>query len=240
MISDQQLREIFNWPTSHEVPAQRASELYKDDPLLRRVEGLVGDRKAWAPITGGTKRTEQNTKLARWLGEQNRKGERLRSLKGLAEFRHLDIDDFPAANDPNKRIVSTSKNIIYLIDKCEDFKTIFQEAFPSQPSLGGKLDSRIGVLLYVTNSVTSSGRAFSGDPFTGQITAYSKIFATDIDNVIERNIVAYYPHQLFSQLYSPSGAPNNSKGMRVLEKLATLLIMSGGIPIDPVNWEVIK
>lgn len=240
MLDDQDLLRIFSWPNTSEVEHQNASPLYKHDALLARVEALIGEKRAWAPITGGTKRTESSQKLSQWFEKQNSKCLRLQRQIPVTGPPLLDLTDFPLdENNPDKHIVSTAKNIVYLIDRCEDFIRIYQEAFPDREFPQGLLDPSIGVFLYVTNSVTSTGRAFSGDPFTGQITAYSKIFGTDINNSAERNIVAYYPHQLYSQIFNSSGILNDNKGLRVLGRLTTLLIMTGGVLVKPSSGEVI-
>jgi hypothetical protein len=92
----------------------------------------------------------------------------------------------------------------------------------------------------VTNSVESGGRAFSGDPFTGQVTAYIKIFATDVYNRKTHNSVLYYPHQLYSQIFEADGRTRDNKGIKMLHQLADALVFAGGVIVNPKDWSVLS
>jgi len=142
--------------------------------------------------------------------------------------------DFPIFGGEDKCTITISPNILYLLDAAEDFQACFEGAFPARRiPLGDLLDMSLGVLLFLTSSLESGGRAFKGDPFSGQVAAFAKIFATDIDNEKVHNFVTYYPHQLYSQFFSSGGRPLSNKGMQVLERLADLVITNDGVVLHP-------
>jgi hypothetical protein len=238
------INENFLWPNATDLPsaAYSESELYKFDPLLSGVEDLVSQRKAWPPITGTTRRTEKTKKLEKWIGKQENHKNEVDASLGTSNLASLEIDDFPSDSDsPKKRTVTIARNIAYLIDECGPFLSCIENAFGAHAKASAEsvLDTDIGVFLYVTNSVTSNGRAFKGDPFTGQGAAYSRIFTVDLLNNKVRNFVCYYPHQLYSQFYYKSGAIPRAKGVLMLRSQAELLMTAGGVMINPEPWKII-
>ena len=108
------------------------------------------------------------------------------------------------------------------------------------PDLPYNVNKKLGVVLYVCNSVESGGRGFSGDPFTGQAAAYSRIFAYDLYGQRVLNFVTYYPHQLYSQLFTRNGELPQNKGVRMLRSQATLIVTCGGHLVDPQRWRIIS
>jgi len=238
------INEAFLWPNATNLPsnAYSESELYKFDPLLSGVEDLVSQRRAWPPITGTTRRTEKTKKLEKWIEKQESHKDEVDSSLGTSGLASLKVDDFPVdSSSPKKRTVTIARNIAYLIDDCRPFLSCIENAFGSKAKTSAEsvLDTDIGVFLYVTNSVTNNGRAFKGDPFTGQGAAYSRIFTVDLLNNKVRNFVCYYPHQLYSQFYYKSGAIPRAKGVLMLRSQAELLMTSGGVMINPKPWKII-
>src|SRR5262249_49765386 len=157
--------------------------LYKQDALLSLAEQLITDKKAWAPISGSTKRVESKAKVSVWLADQERAKRALEARRGSALPSELKLSDFPEVEtDTTKVVITTSKNIAYLMDSCPIFLDIIEKAFGSDArrKASNHLVADLPVFLYMTNSVASDGRAFSGDPFTGQCAAYSRIFAFDM------------------------------------------------------------
>lgn len=233
----------FIWPTAAELKEyQTGNALYKHDSLLTGAEFLITEGKAWAPISGSTKRVEPVEKLSTWLDEQMVKKAICDRATGVTYNVSLTIDQFPDTADVSvKKVIATSKNIAYLIDHCDDFLKILQTGFGLETCQKAKsiLDPALGVFLYVTNSVESGGRAFSGDPFTGQAAAYSRIFAFDLLGNRVLNFVAYYPHQLYSQLYGRGCEIPKNKGVRMLRSQATLIITAGGVMVEPKSWRII-
>lgn len=240
------INKSFLWTKARDLPnAQSGSQLYKHDALLICLEQLITDKRAWGPIEGTTKRTESEVKLRSWLHDQNTK---CQSLQQLADFRHnygveLDLSDFPEnTRTANTRVVTTSPNIAYLLDDTNDFIQALNQAFGAKSGQVSAtvLNEKIGTFVYVTNSVESGGRAFSGDPFTGQVAAYSRIFAHDLLGNRVLNFVAYYPHQLYSQFYTARGVIPNNKGVKMLRSQATLIVSCGGILLEPREWKIIS
>lgn len=233
----------FLWSRACDLPRRTAGHaLYKHDPLLLLLEGLIEQQRAWGPTIGTTKRVEPEAKLSRWINAQNQKKVAICRLPQFSQdFQvRLDLADFPE-NTQGTRIVTTSTNTSYLIDDTADFVQVIRQAFGNEAAIRAAniIDSAIPTFLYVTNSVESGGRAFSGDPFTGQLAAYSRIFAHDLAGQRVLNFVAYYPHQLYSQFFTSTGDILNNKGVRVLRSQATLIVTCGGVMLEPSEWKLL-
>jgi hypothetical protein len=239
-MNQEEINAAFIWPNADQI-TQEGSALYKHDPLLILFENLITQGKAWAPISGSTKRTEPNEKLIVWLSEQNsKKNSVLRGL-GVKYQENIELNNFPFDEEkPAKRVITTSKNIAYIIDKADYFLECLRMAFGEKSYQSAKaiVSVNIGVFVYLTNSVESGGRAFSGDPFTGQAAAYSRIFAHDLLGKQVLNYVAYYPHQLFTQFFKRNGHMPENKGVKMLRSQADLIISYKGVIIEPKQWEV--
>lgn len=238
------INKAFIWPKAESLKQQQyGSSLYKADPLLAQLEKLITQRKAWAPITGSTKRTEPANKLKDWFSKQHTQKRQVDLSLRTSLKVFLRLKDFPVVPEhPEKRIISTSKNIAYLIDNSSDFLSSLTSAFGAitKRKAESLLKTNLGVFVYISNSVESGGRAFSGDPFTGQAAAYSRIFAHDLFGNRVLNYVSYYPHQLYSQFYSRNGTIPENKGVRLLRSQATLIIACGGILISPADWRILN
>lgn len=243
-MKQEDINTAFLWPKAVDLTIQQyGSPLYKADSLLEQLEQLISQKKAWAPITGSTKRTEPSDKLADWLSRQHSQKRQVDQSLGMSFEVSLRLTDFPEIpQQPGKRIISTSKNIAYLIDESSDFLLSIKKAFGSatQRKAAEILSDSLGVFVYISNSIESGGRAFSGDPFTGQAAAYSRIFAHDLFGNRVLNYVAYYPHQLYTQFYTRTGDIPQNKGVRLLRSQATLIITCCGILIKPDEWRIMN
>ena len=243
-MTPEEINSAFLWPTAEELPQRQiGSPLYKHDPLLAQLENLVTGGIAWTPILGSTKRTESEVKLTEWLGDQMRQKSRFDAQMDVSFPVELTLDDFPLVADRQaSRIVTTSRNIAYLIDRKDHFLAALARAFGDGQAARAEalLSGNLGVFVYVTNSVESGGRAFSGDPFTGQGAAYSRIFAHDLLGRRVLYFVAYYPHQLYSQLFTRTGAAPNNKGVKMLREQASLIVTTGGVLIEPQDWRLVR
>jgi hypothetical protein len=231
----------FVWPLAKNLtlPLQ-GQQLYKSDSLLHCIESLVDRRRAWAPIVGGTKRTEPESKLRTWLTEQTRNMHLVERSNRWNRNVSIEMDEFPEVST-NKRIIGTAKSILYLIDSTIDLLGCIRSSFGEQAKAKANeiLDVSLPALLFISNSVESGGRAFGGDPFTGQVAAFSRIFCADLLGNKERNFVAYYPHQLYTQFFNANGRKVDNKGANVLQNLADLIITAKGILIKPSEWRVL-
>lgn len=245
MISAQDVRNAFLWPNAKELlGVSFRGTLYRNDKLVRRLERLVTEGQAWTPISGATKRTWSTSKIHGEIEAQNRHLLRLINSNVIRSAQPLELIEFPLdpTGDGDSRIIGTSSNILYLIDSTYDFVKCFSEAFSkeSAKSLSELLEEDIGTFVYISNSIEAGGRAFKGDPFTGQAAAYSRIFGWDIMGQKERNFIAYYPNQLLSQFFTEAGSPPSAKGVKMLRQEAALIIANNGLCLQPQRWEVVS
>jgi hypothetical protein len=89
--------------------------------------------------------------------------------------------------------------------------------------------------MYVSNSL-KPGRLF-GDPFTGQLSAYSTCFGKF--DVRDRAVVAYFPHQVHTQAFGRNGRITVNKGTTLYKELTDYLIFNAGVAVSLKNAEVI-
>ena len=239
----EQINTAFLWPKTSELGArQEGKPLFKEDPLLKGLEDLISHKKAWAPILGSTKRTEPSDKLTNWIDAQREKKKLFDRAANISFSADIDLHDFPQIPErTGNRVISTSRNIAYLVDYCSDFLDVLEKSFgiDCRRKAASVLSNELGVFVYVSNSVESGGRAFSGDPFTGQAAAYSRIFAHDMLGERVLSFVAYFPHQLYSQFFTQTGGIPKNKGVKMHTSQSTLIITCGGILIEPRGWKVI-
>lgn len=230
------MKEAFTWPRGTEVPQERRP-LYRPDEFLNGLEELIEARRAWAPIGGETKRTEPLEKIIRWCAQQNRHADLVEQSSAGDRSHRLSPDAFPRDESGMKAVIATGRRIVYLVDSTRDLVAVAERAWGSVP-IGG-CDLALPAFLYVTNSLEAGGRAFAGDPFTGQLAAYLKVFATDIDNRVSHTPFAYYPNQLYTQVFMPNGQPKSNKGTRLIAKSGICrLFMAGGHSVSPRDWIV--
>jgi len=244
VITEQVVCDAFRWPLAKELSGKFfKGTLYRQDRLVERLEKLISEGRAWTPISGTTKRTLATTNINSEIDAQNAHLRRLLSSGNLTGVEPLDVDEFPLdpKGDGDSRIIATSSTILYLVDETTDFVKCFREAFPHQTAdlVSRMLDKDIGTFAYISNSIDAGGRAFKGDPFTGQAAAYSRIFGWDMIGKRERNFVAYYPNQLISQFLSTSGSAPHAKGVKMLQREASVIIAHNGVCLHPEHWKVI-
>lgn len=239
-MRSEEVLAAFEWPTASQLGAGQAQPLHKHDDLLSQIEQLVENGDAWTPIGGSTKRVEKASKLTVWIDAQNGRRLQYDKLVGPARNVTLALSQFPES-EPGKRVITTARNIAYLVDSSQVFLDAVGRSFGQVAADAASrcLDPSIGVFLYVTNSIESGGRAFSGDPFTGQAAAYSWIFARDFVGKSSLNFVGYYPHQLYSQFFTASGGRPANKGVKMLSDNARLLITCGGVMLEPSAWKLV-
>lgn len=225
---DKSLDGFLHWPTTEKVPVEVMDsmiegDLLKPDRLLKLVEHDVGDKKAYTlSSNAGSGKPPTTRQLSGYIEEQRAKF-RTMGLPNL-EF-SLSISDFPYTNETRTRHhVTTAKNIVYLYDRWGDFYESLVRAYPRLKQLKDRYGADTPVFLYVSNSV-KCGRIF-GDPFTGQITGYATIFGR-FDKE-PRLVVAYYPHQVLSQVFDANGKMKTNKGITLLSEVSDLAIFHGG------------
>lgn len=116
-----------------------------------------------------------------------------------------------------------------------DLKEAIEEAYPR---LRGKLNDipdEKPVFMYVSNSL-KPGRLF-GDPFTGQLSAYSTCFGKF--DTRDRAVIAYFPHQVHTQAFGRNGRVTRNKGTTLYTELTDYLIFNAGVAVSLKNEEVL-
>ena len=97
-----------------------------------------------------------------------------------------------------------------------------------------KKDKDMPVFVYVSNSI-KPGRLF-GDPFTGQLAAYSTAFGKFDPS--SRMVVAYFPHQVHTQALQ-NGVASTNKGMTLMTELTDYIIFHAGVAVNLGKKEVL-
>ncbi|MGG3790308.1 hypothetical protein [Geobacillus thermodenitrificans] len=216
--------ELFNWPRTDKVNFKSPQGLIKYDELCYQLEKAVGSKKAYCLSNNAGAKPQKLESLKEWINSQKKLFDKAPKLTPPAEF-NMKLDAFPVTSN-NNYYVTTSKNILYLFDYWKDLRIAIETAFPR---LKGKLPTDIDekpALIYICNSV-KPGRLF-GDPFTGQLSAFSTIFGKkNID--MPRIVVAYYPHQIYSQALPKNNKSN--KGITLKKELTDFLIFHGGVVV---------
>ena len=96
-----------------------------------------------------------------------------------------------------------------------------------------KKEKDMPVFVYVSNSI-KPGRLF-GDPFTGQLAAYSTAFGKF--DTTPRMVVAYFPHQVHVQAIQ-NGKASDNKGMTLMTELTDYILFYGGVAVKLSSKEV--
>ncbi|MDG6919649.1 MAG: hypothetical protein JRN62_09500 [Nitrososphaerota archaeon] len=236
-----EINSQFAWPLASKLKLQASDRsLYKQDDLLEHVEDLVLNWKAWCPTEGATKRVEPEEKITNWIREQMAHQALVARVLRASREVALRTGEFPRADD-STRVITTARSIVYLIDTTSGLIDCLSAGFGKSVAsrASSVLDSEIPACLFVSNSIESGGRAFSGDPFTGQIAAFSRIMCHDMESAKIRNFVAYYPHQLYSQFFQRNGKIRENKGIKIIESNVDLVITAGGVLLGPRDWGLI-
>ena len=232
------ITDFLHWPLTTGLPSeirakQQGKSLLKHDLLCELMENDVSQAKAYTlSSNAGSGKPRTTAEVQGYIDGQRRKFNN-NGLEPSANF-SLDIDDFPFTNDKQThRHMTTAKNIVYLYDTWADFKASVEEAYPR---LRGKLnlfDDSTPVFVYVSNSM-KLGRIF-GDPFTGQLAAYSVAFGKIDDR--KRIVIAYFPHQVHNQVSDRTGGTN--KGLTLMRELTDLVIFHAGVAVSLQEGEVL-
>jgi hypothetical protein len=222
--------KFLYWPSTQQWYSDggdqvKSSKLIKHDNFSEALEKSI-DKKVCYVISSNTGSRPQRIKEVKdWLSKQIKSFDIAAKKLKLKNKFNVSIKDFPKTVNGNIHL-TTSKNIIYLFDNFYDLKEIIYNIFPSNKK---KLDNikNLRTIVYISNSI-KPGRIF-GDPFTGQISAYSVSFGKfDID---KRLVVSYFPHQSFSQFLDTNNKIILNKGFTIMRELVDLVILGGGVMI---------
>lgn len=224
--------QILVWPLTSGVPDdvlehQQGKDLIKYDTLAALLErDITRDKCYILSNNAGSGKPTKKEKIEGWIDEQKKLFSKSGKLNPPAKFT-MNINDFSETDNGNIH-VTTSKNIVYLYDRWGDLKQAIESAYPR---LRGKLtdipDDK-PVFLYVSNSL-KPGRLF-GDPFTGQLSAYSTCFGKF--DTSSRAVVAYFPHQVHTQAFGRNGHVIVNKGTTLYTELTDYLIFNAGVAVS--------
>jgi hypothetical protein len=231
---NQEIAPFLNWPLSRDlssknVEAQQARSLVKHDDLAQLLEHSVGVGDCYGIIKGSGSKPQKEESLKTWIESQNLRQKawvRGANLSAPKTNFEMHIGDFPLSKSGNRHVI-TAPRILYLFDETSIVDSLLKQAFPrlcdTEPFEQKQLEKP--ALLYISNSV-KPGRIF-GDPYTGQLSAYSISFGA---LARERTVIAYFPHQSIAQAAISLAEPNN-KGLRIFAELTDLLVFGGGYAI---------
>ena len=170
--------KLLIWPRLHELPKdiqdkQRGKELLKYDKLAELLEQDISDKKAYIlSDNAGSGKPPKREQLLEWINEQKELYKSAPQVNPPIKF-NMTIKDFPKTSTGRYHI-TTAKNIIYLYDNWSDLYNSICKAYPRLIHKLDHLKSNNPAFLYMSNSI-KPGRLF-GDPFTGQLSAFSTIF----------------------------------------------------------------
>ena len=228
----------LNWGKTGEIPRDvylgiRPSGTIKYDNLIAELESLVSLKHAYNLASGAGSKPQPRANVVTWIEQQKRMFETGNTTD--AQF-NLNIEDFPVSPTGNIH-VTTAKNVYYLADSWVEVRESINRAYPRLSNKWRDEFNDDPVLLFICNSL-KPGRIF-GDPFTGQLSAYSNIFARNLGGEKTRLVVAYYPHQSHTQLFNTSGALRTNKGIVIMRELLDIAIFLGGVAIDFATMRVL-
>lgn len=227
------MRGFLSWPVISGVPeAVRrgwvGKPLLKNDPLCSRFERDIDAGKAYyLSDNAGSGKPPTTQQIEAWIGQQRALFALEKKLSPPADFT-MKIEDFPdTGTGSGRRHLTTAKNIVYLYDSWNTLADTISEAYPRLKGHLTRLEKGLPVFVYVCNSI-KPGRLF-GDPFTGQLAAFSTAFGKFDPS--PRMVVAYYPHQVHTQVLH-CGMVSRNKGTTLMAELADYLIFNAGVAVD--------
>lgn len=233
---DEEIRhKILVWPLTSEIPNnilqnQNGKELIKHDDLAELLERDITLNKCYIlSNNAGSGKPTTESKIAGWIKEQEKLFNKGNKLGNAASF-NMNIYDFPKTSNGNVHI-TTSKNIVYLYDKWIDLKVAIEKVYPRLIGKLTSIDDNTPVFLYVSNSL-KPGRLF-GDPYTGQLSAYSTCFGKF--DLKKRAVIVYAPHQVYTQMFDSNGHIIKNKGTTLYSELVDYIIFNSGVAVELKN-----
>lgn len=231
---------LLEWPIISGVPMNVRDkwvkkDLLKYDPLCARMEQDIEDGKAYyLSDNAGSGKPPATAEVKDWIKQQKQLFNKTENLTPPAVF-SMKIDDFPdTGTGKDRRHLTTAKNIVYLYDSWNAYVDTVTKAYPRLKAHLKKKDKDMPVFVYVSNSI-APGRLF-GDPFTGQLAAYSTAFGKFDPS--PRMVVAYFPHQVHTQALQ-NGIARDNKGMTLMTELTDYIIFHAGVAVNLSKKEVL-
>lgn len=227
---------FLEWPTINKINSEvkekwRKSELLTFNKLCSLFEEDIESKKAYylsnnsssgKPISEG--------QVVSFLEQQKKAFNSEPKLIPEASF-DMNLSDFSKTINGNYNL-TTSKNILYLYDSWFELRKTILKAYPRLKDKLNKIDEDKAAVVYISNSLKP--RRVFGDPFTGQLAAYSTIFGKFDKN--DRVIIAYYPHQSYTFYNS---IKRGNKGKTIINELTDYVLFAGGIAIDVSNGGIL-
>jgi hypothetical protein len=226
---DNSLLDFFNWGLTDSLPKHiydsiKPGGLIKSDPFVLELEKMIAKKQGYTLSGNAGSRPQNEEDVAEWIAQQKVmfKDNKLSN----ADFT-LNISDFPKS-EAGRLHLTTAKNVFYLMDSCHDVEATIKAAFSRLNSF--KISEDGPAFIYISNSL-KPGRIF-GDPFTGQLSAFANIFTKDVLGQKTRTAIAYYPHQVHTQLITNEGVFKKNKGITIMRDLLDYAIFQGGVLIN--------
>ncbi len=220
---------FLHWPSSQEWfdkggKRVASSTLIKYDEFSSKLEESINLNKSYVISSRAGSRPQPIDSVKKWISKQNSSFyEATKHLEKDASL-EMNIEDFPRS-ETGKLHVTTAKNILYLFDKFSDVKVLIENTFPRVTGAIDEYSNYQRAMVYISNSLVP-GRIF-GDPFTGQISAYSIVFGRfDPES---RLVILYFPHQSFSQFIDTNNRLLSNKGFVLMRELADFVLLGGGV-----------
>ena len=233
---DNSLLDFFNWKKTEELPEDKYNEIVpggviKEDKLVDELESLVEQKLAYTLSRNAGSRPQEEKKVKEWIHQQKQLFRN--NLVQDLSF-DLRLGKFPKS-DAGRRHVTTAKNVFYLIDDWSLVVEAIKKAYPRLKKLDGVRQKP--AFVYISNSI-KPGRIF-GDPFTGQLSAYTNIFAKDVAGSSTRISIAYYPHQVHTQLFNEKGEFRKNKGIITMRELLDYALFQGGALVELKSGKIL-
>ena len=240
VMNNTKLKNFLSWPTTTDLTKSQQAEqksrpLMKSDPFAARLELDLDEKQCFGIIRGSGSKPQKSESVTLWIQKQNEKHAKWQKSSNTtnADF-SLTLEDFPRSPSGAHHLI-TAQRILYLYDKTSKVVTAIENAFPrlKGAELFSKEDLDLPSLVYISNSM-KPGRIF-GDPYTGQLSAYSVSFGALSGS---RKVIAYFPHQSVAQAAEYLVNPNN-KGLRIMAQLTDVLLFGGGLAIKTKTLEIL-
>lgn len=240
VMNNTRLQNFLRWPSSRELTESQSAEqnsrpLMKSDPLAERLEEDLDMGECYGVIRGSGSKPQKAESVSLWIQKQNEKHSSWQANSNIpkSDFR-MTLEDFPRSPSGAHHLI-TAQRILYLYDKTSTAMMAVENAFPriKKNTLFSEEDLELPSLVYISNSM-KPGRIF-GDPYTGQLSAYSVSFGALSGS---RKVIAYFPHQSVAQAAEYLGNPNN-KGLRIMAQLTDVLLFGGGIAIRTKSLDIV-
>lgn len=232
--------KLLVWPLTTGVPrailqAQHGKDLIKYDALSEKLEADVTTHKCYIlSNNAGSGKPPKYEKIKEWVAQQQKLSSRGKVLTPPAPF-VMKPSDFPVTDTGNRHI-TTAKNIVYLYDRWSDLRNSIESAYPRlKGKFAGKIQDDAPVFLYLSNSV-KPGRLF-GDPFTGQLSAFSTAFGKF--DKLQRKVIMYFPHQVYTQAFNSAWAVEKNKGTTLFSELTDYIIFNAGVAVSLSKGEIL-